>query len=70
MEDINYKELDRQAILDYLSNKKNTLVSDIIEHSGASKLRVYPILFELEQEHKLVVTEVERMGAAKAVMLL
>lgn len=70
MEDIDYKERDRKLILTFLSDRRSIQVTDIIENSGASKLRVYPILFELEHEGKLVVTEVERMGAPKAVKLI
>ena len=35
--------------------------------SGAEKLRVYPALFELEQEGWLTVTEREELGSAKRV---
>ena len=48
---VNYKELDTQKIKDYiLSHPDGVEVEDIIAHSGAEKLRVYPALFELEQE--------------------
>ena len=46
---MNYKELDTQKIKDYiLSHPDGVEVEDIIAHSGAEKLRVYPALFELE----------------------
>ena len=57
---MNYKELDTQRIKDYIQ-------SDIIAHSGAEKLRVYPALFELEQEGWLAVTEREELGSPKRV---
>ena len=44
-------------------------LEDIIAHSGAEKLRVYPALFELEQEGWLTVTEREELGSAKRVKL-
>lgn len=69
-EDINYKEQDRNAILAYLAGGKCTQVEDIIKYSGANKLRVYPILFELEQENKIVVMNTEKFGSPKAVKLL
>ena len=46
---MNYKELDTQRIKDYIqSHPDGVEVEDIIAHSGAEKLRVYPALFELE----------------------
>lgn len=38
-------------------------VDDIIQNSGADKLRVYPALFELEQNGFLEVVEREELGA-------
>lgn len=70
VEDINYKEQDRNAILAYLAGGKCTQVEDIIKYSGANKLRVYTILFELEQENKIVVMNTEKFGSPKAVKLL
>ena len=49
---MNYKELDTQRIKDYIRSYPDGVeVEDIIAHSGAEKLRVYPALFELEQAH-------------------
>ncbi|MBR1792050.1 MAG: hypothetical protein IJ764_00210 [Bacteroidales bacterium] len=70
MEETNYKQQDIEAITSYLLGKKNVSVSDIMAHSGANRLRVYSILFELEQEGKLIVTERETLGAVKTVSLL
>ena len=47
---MNYKQLDRERILSYLNANRISSVDAIIEHCGAEKLRVYPILFELNQE--------------------
>ena len=67
---MNYKELDTQRIKDYIqSHPDGVEVEDIIAHSGAEKLRVYPALFELEQEGWLAVTEREELGSAKRVKL-
>ena len=64
---VNYKELDTRKIKDYiLSHPDGVEVEDIIAHSGAEKLRVYPALFELEQEG---LTEREELGSAKRVKL-
>ena len=56
--DVNYKFLDTQKIIDYIIE-----VEDIIQNSGADKLRVYPALFELEQSGFLEVVEREELGA-------
>lgn len=65
---MNYKELDTQRIKDYIqSHADGVEVEDIIAHSGAEKLRVYPALFELEQEGWLAVTEREELGSPKRV---
>lgn len=67
-EDINYKTLDTQRITDYLSTSSHAVtVEDIILHSGADKLRVYPALFELEQSGWLEVVEREELGAPSVV---
>lgn len=68
-EDMDYKEKDTVAIVNYMQGKKTVNVEDIIAESGAEKLRVYPILFELEQNHVVEVLEREPMGAAKVVKL-
>ena len=68
MEDLNYKLLDTEKIKSYiLLHLEGVWVDDIIAHSGADKLRVYPALFELEQAGWLEVTEREELGAAKRV---
>lgn len=66
--DINYKIIDTQRITDYISSFSKTVsVEDIILHSGADKLRVYPALFELEQSGWLEVVEREELGAPSVV---
>lgn len=65
---MNYKELDTQKIKDYIqAHSDGVEVEDIIAYSGAEKLRVYPALFELEQEGWLAVTEREELGSPKRV---
>ena len=47
---LNYKVIDTAKIVDYISLFESSVcVADIIQNSGADKLRVYPALFELEQ---------------------
>ena len=70
MIDKNYKYLDTQRILRYLQqHKEGTTVDAILQYSGADKLRVYPALFELEQEGRLEVLEREELGAPTKVRL-
>ena len=66
--DVNYKIIDTRRIMDYISScPESVLVEDIIRHSGADKLRVYPALFELEQSGWLEVLEREELGAPSMV---
>ena len=70
MMDENYKYLDTQRILRYLQqHKEGATVDAILQYSGADKLRVYPALFELEQEGRLEVLEREELGAPTKVRL-
>ena len=66
-----HKKEDTAKIAVYLHtcHDEGVPVQDIITHSGAEKLRVYSILFELEQEGRIEVTEREELGAPKAVRL-
>lgn len=62
--DVNYKIIDTQRIIDYITSfSKGVSVEEIIQNSGAEKLRVYPALFELEQNGFLEVLEREELGA-------
>lgn len=69
MENINYKELDRKAILDYLADKEEVEVEKLMEESGANRLRVYPLLFELTQEGLIRITHNTELGAPERVEL-
>ena len=67
---MDYKYLDTQRILHYLQQHKEGVTFDaILQYSGADKLRVYPALFELEQEGRLEVLEREELGAPTKVRL-
>ena len=58
--DMDYKQQDALRILDYLRRYPDGVsVDDILQHSGADRLRVYPALFELEQEGRVEVLERE-----------
>lgn len=65
---IDYKTLDTQKIIDYIDTSGAVVtVDDVIQNSGADKLRVYPALFELEQSGWLEVVEREELGAPSVV---
>ena len=68
-EDMTNKEKDIVAILNYLQGKKSVMVNDIKNESGADPMRVYPILYELEQKEMIEVLTREELGAAKSVRL-
>lgn len=65
----NLKEKDRQKILDYMKGRAEVMVNDIIDNSGAEKLRVYSILFEEEQRGRVHVVKTVGMGAPEIVTL-
>lgn len=68
-EEMNYKELDTMAIVNYLQGKNSVKVSDIIAEAGIEKLRVYPILIELEQDGIIIVSQSAPLGAPEVVSL-
>ena len=69
--EINYKQQDAQRILCYLrQHPAGISVGNIILYSGTDKLRIYPALFELEQEGRLEVLGREELGAARIVRLV
>ena len=67
---MNYKQQDRDKILSYLETHSICMVDAIIPDSGAERLRVYPILFELSQEKKIRVLEESEWGAPMKVELI
>jgi hypothetical protein len=69
--DINYKELDTERILIYIESFDHEVpVDEIIANSGADKLRIYPLLFELEHDGMLEVCQRDMFGAPLAVKFL
>lgn len=66
---MNYKEQDRQAILDYLAGKGEVEMTKVMAESGANKLRVYVLVFELQDEGKLEITRSNEWGTPMAVKL-
>jgi len=67
---INYKEEDTRKILRLLASQKSIRVEEVMEKSGAEKLRVYPILFELEQRGDVRVLRRDPLGAPEVVEAL
>lgn len=66
---MNYKQQDRDKILSYLQTHSVCTVDSIIKESGAERLRVYPILFELRQENIIQIIEESEWGAPVKVAL-
>lgn len=67
---MDYKQQDRDKILSYLQAYPISTVDAIIQESGAERLRIYPILFELSQEKVIRVWEVSEWGAPVMVELI
>lgn len=67
---INYKELDRQAILNYLAGKGEVFVGKVLDESGANRLRVYVLIFELRDAGKVEITESNEWGSPLTVKLI
>ena len=65
----NYKQADRKKVIEFLKDKAGVSVENIIENSGAEKLRIYPILFEFEQEGIIEVIRRQSLGAPDIVRL-
>ena len=67
---MDYKQQDRDKILSYLQAHPISTIDAIIQESGAERLRIYPILFELSQESIIRVLEVSEWGAPVKVELM
>ena len=67
---MDYKLQDRDKILSYLQAYPISTVDAIIQESGAERLRVYPILFELNQEKIIRILEESEWGAPVKVELM
>lgn len=63
------KEKDRNLILEFMKGKVEVYVDDILENSGAERLRVYPILFEEQQKGHISVVKSCGIGAPYIVAL-
>jgi len=71
MEEINYKEQDRKAILSYLGIQQGDVeVEKVLSDSGADRLRVYTTLFELELEGIIKVVRANDLGTPEIVKLV
>lgn len=61
---MNYANLDRLKILDYLEKCGNEAsVVDIIVYSGAEKLRVYSLITKMELNGEIKILEKTSFGA-------
>lgn len=69
-EAINYKERDALSIVTLLREMSRPVsIKEIIANSGADKLRVYPILFELEMSNLISVVKRSKLGTPEEVVL-
>jgi uncharacterized membrane protein len=69
--DIDYKEIDRNLILKYIKSFGGIIkVDDIIEHSGANRLRVYPLLNELEKQGLIMESKHDMFGAPVEIIFI
>lgn len=66
----NLKERDRKSILDFLKGKAEVHVRDLVNYSGASSLRIYPLLFEEVQAGYVCVVEYDGWGIPEIVKLV
>ena len=65
---LNYKDRDKRLITGYMTRVGDSVeVTDILEKSGAERMRVYPIIQEMILEGQIEVIETEELGAPKAV---
>lgn len=70
MEEKDYKALDRKAILDYLTAADSEVeVPKLIAESGANKLRVYTLIYELWREGVINITQETELGTPEKVAL-
>lgn len=69
MDPENFKEIDRKKIFDFMKGRAEVLVQDIMDNSGAEKLRVYNILFEEKMNGTIIVLRENEWGAPKIVAL-
>lgn len=61
---MNYANLDRLKILDYVQRCGNKAsVVDIITYSGADKLRVYSLITKMELDGEIKILERTSFGA-------
>lgn len=65
-----FKEHDRKKVLDFMKGRAEVMVHDIIDNSGANRLRVYAILFEEEQNGTIRVVRSGGMGDPEIVTLV
>lgn len=66
---ISNKEKDRELILDYLKNNGEVSVQNVIDNSGADRLRVYPILYEEILKGIVIVLKEESLGVPSVISL-
>ena len=66
----NYKEQDRQKILQFMVGRAEVMVEDLYKNSGADPMRVYSILFEEKMKGDVIVIKEDMWGAPEIVALV
>lgn len=63
------QERDRRLIQTYLEGKTNVLLDDIILYSGAEKLRVYPLVYQMVIDGSVTVLKENELGQINRVKM-
>ena len=63
------QERDRRLIHTYLEGRTNVMIDDIIQYSGAERLRVYPIVYQMVLDGSVSVLKENDLGQISRVRL-
>lgn len=68
---MDYAEKDRNNMLEFIESRGGECdVSDIIECDSVEKFRVYPLIYRLEEDGVLAITDFSYYGAPLRVRLV
>ena len=69
-EDIDYKVLDRQCLLYYLSGRNEVTVQELKARSVVNRLRLYPLILELSRSGVIQVLTTDEFGAPTTIRIV